>query len=118
ELERHAEALGKLARQIRRDAARLAVRPLLREHAVAVVDRGAQLAGRRELLQRLGRHLCGGRLRGKRKRRSKYQADHRRPPRLFASAPSAPYASALRAPRACKKAGARSAGLAADIGIY
>jgi len=79
ELERHAEASGKLARQIGRNPARLAVCTFLRQHAVAVVDGGAQLPGRRELFQRIGRRLCGGCLHGKRERGGEHDADHRRP---------------------------------------
>ena len=50
---RHAEALRQFARQLRRDAARI-VRRAVRQHDVAEIDRGAQRAGRRQLLQNVG----------------------------------------------------------------
>jgi len=66
-VERHAQPLGQRGSQFGRDAARLAVRALLRQHAVAEIDRRAQLAGRRQVLQHRGRRRglreggpCGG----------------------------------------------------------
>ena len=53
ERRRHAEAPGQLARQLRRDAARI-VRRAVRQHDVAEIDRGAQRAGRRQVLQNVG----------------------------------------------------------------
>ena len=53
---RHAEPLGQLARERRRDAARIVGRAV-RQHDVAEIDRGAQRAGRRQLLQNVGRML-------------------------------------------------------------
>ena len=57
ELERQAEALGQFPRQIGGDAQRLAVRPLLRQHGIALVDRRAQRAGRGKTLTDVGRSL-------------------------------------------------------------
>ena len=60
ELDRHAEPLAEFAGQFDGDAERLAVRALLRQHAVALVDRGAKLAGGGEFFNDLGRNSAHG----------------------------------------------------------
>ena len=45
QFDRHAKAFRQLAGEIDGDAGGIAVRPLLRQHDVALVDRGAQRAG-------------------------------------------------------------------------
>ena len=56
QLDRHAEPLAELARKIDADAAELAARGFLRQHRIAEIDAGAQLAGGRQLLEHLGGH--------------------------------------------------------------
>ncbi len=65
EFDRNAEPLAKFARQIGRDALGLAGGfVLLRQHAVAEIDGGAQFAGRGEVLKRvsIGGHGHSSRL--------------------------------------------------------
>ena len=60
ELDPHPEPFRQLAGKIHGDAERLAVRPLLRQHAIALVDGGAKPAGGGEFLDKLGRHWAQG----------------------------------------------------------
>ena len=54
-IDRHAEPLGERRREFGCDTVGLAIRPLLRQHAVAEIDRGAEFAGRRQVLENLER---------------------------------------------------------------
>ena len=66
--ERHAEVLGERGGEFGRDAARFAVRPLLRQHRIAEIDARAQFAGRRQILEHGGQRRLrhGGRRDGER----------------------------------------------------
>ena len=61
EVDRDPEPAAELAGEIDRHAAKRAGRVALRQHRVAVVDRGAQAPARRELVHDLGRGGVRGR---------------------------------------------------------
>ena len=106
ELHRHVEPLGKRRGEIGRDALRLAARALLRQHRVAEVDRGAELAGRRKILQHLrrrrGLRACGER-RGKQQRNGGQRSQHFGPPVRQGLCAAPRYAGKERDMRAARK---------------